>query len=91
MVLRFALFAAVIAAGLALVQQKQVLQNAGLLGHCSQVATPAGQKGVWHECVSGKLTGTPGLSRSSCTRVDHNTARDFWRCPSALESSKIRQ
>jgi hypothetical protein len=91
MVLRFALIAGVIAATLAFVQQKEVLQNAGLFGSCSQVATPAGQSGVWHECVPGKLTDTPGLSRGSCTRVKHSAIRDVWRCPTALESNETRQ
>jgi hypothetical protein len=91
MVLRFALIAAVLAATLAFVQQRQVLQNAGLLGSCSQIATPVGQHGVWHECVPGKLTGTPGLSRGSCTRVQHSALRDIWRCPTALESNETRQ
>src|SRR5439155_7938525 len=91
MVLRFALVAAVIAGALGLVQQKHVLQNAGLFGSCSPIATPAGQSGVWHECVPGKLTGTPSLSRGSCTRVQHSPTRDFWRCPTALESDKVRQ
>ena len=91
MVLRFAVVAAVIAGALGLVQQKHVLQNAGLFGSCSHVATPAGQTGVWHECVPGKLTGTPSLSRGSCTRVQHSPSRDFWRCPTALESNTIRQ
>jgi hypothetical protein len=91
MVLRFLIFAAVIASALAIVQQRGVLQNAGLVGHCSEVATPAGKSGVWHECVAGKLTGTPGLSLNSCTRVSHSTARDVWRCPVALESNATRQ
>jgi hypothetical protein len=91
MVFRFALVAGVIAATLGVVQQKQVLQNAGLFGSCSQVATPVGQSGVWHECVPGKLTGTPGLSRGSCTRVQHGPIRDIWRCPTALESNETRQ
>lgn len=91
MVLRFALLAGVIAATLAVVQQKQVLQNAGLFGSCSEIATPASQSGVWHKCVPGKLTGTPGLSRGSCTRVRHNAIRDIWRCPTALESNDTRQ
>ena len=91
MVLRFAVVAAVIAAALGFAQQRQVLQHAGLLGSCSQIATPAGQSGVWHQCVSGKLTGTPGLSRGSCMRVKHTPTKDFWRCPTALESNTIRQ
>jgi hypothetical protein len=91
MVLRFALLAAVIAAGLGVMQQKQVLQNAHLTGYCSQIATPAGQTGVWHACRPGKLTGTPGLSRGSCARTNHSKAVDLWRCPTALESNKTRQ
>ena len=91
MVLRFAVVAAVIAAALAFAQQRQVLQNAGLFGSCSRIATPTGQSGAWHACVPGKLTGTPGLSRGSCIRVKHTTARDFWRCPTPLESNQTRQ
>jgi hypothetical protein len=91
MVLRFAIVAAVVAAALGFAQQRQVLQHAGLLGSCSEIATPTGQNGIWHECVPGKLTGTPGLSRGSCTRVKHTPTRDFWRCPTPLESNPIRQ
>lgn len=91
MLLRVALFAAVVAVSLGIVQQKQVLQNAGLFGHCSAIATPAGQTGFWHECVSGKLTGAPGLERGSCDRIQHATNRDLWRCPTALEANKTRQ
>lgn len=91
MVLRFVILAALVATALAVVQRQEVLQNAGLIGHCSEIATPAGQEGVWHECLSGKLTGTPGLSLTSCTRMSHTKDRDVWRCPVALESNKIRQ
>jgi hypothetical protein len=91
MVLRFVVLAALIASGLAVVQRQHVLENANLVGHCSRIATPTGKSGVWHECVSGKLTGTPGLSLSSCKRVSHSTARDVWRCPVGLESNQVRQ
>ena len=91
MVLRFAIFAAVIASGLAVVQREHVLQNANLVGHCSRVATPAGKTGAWHECVAGTLTGTPGLSLDSCRRISHSPKRDLWRCPVGLESNKTRQ
>ena len=91
MVLRFLAFAVVVASALAVVQQRHVLQNAGLVGHCAEIAAPTGKSGVWHECVAGKLTGTPGLSLSSCTRVSHSSERDVWRCPVALASNKLRQ
>ena len=88
MVLRFALLAAVIAAALGIVQHTQVLQNANLTGYCTEIGTPTGQTGNWHECRSGSITGTPGLSRGSCVRVSHAADRDVWRCPNALESRK---
>jgi hypothetical protein len=91
MLLRFAIFAAMTASVLVVVQRQQVLQNANLVGHCSQITTPAGKTGVWHECVAGTLTGTPGLSLSSCKRVTHSPDRDVWRCPVGLESNKVRQ
>lgn len=91
MVIRFALLAAVIATGLVVVRNGHVLQNAGLTGYCHRVATPAGQTGFWHECVPGKLTGMPGLSRGSCVRVRHAATVDLWRCPTELESNKARQ
>jgi hypothetical protein len=92
MVVRIVLVAAVIAATLVVVQQKQVLQNAGLTGYCTAVATPTGQAGYWHECHPGKLTGTPELSRSgSCTRVDSTGGVERWRCETPLEQNAVRQ
>jgi hypothetical protein len=91
MLLRVVIFAALIASALAVVQRNDVLQNAGLVGHCSRIATPAGKSGVWHECLSGKVTGMPGLSLSSCKRVSHSSERDVWRCPVELGSNRIRQ
>ena len=91
MVVRFGLVAAAIATTLVFVQQRQVLQNAGLFGSCTEIATPVGESGVWHECVSGKLTGVPGLSRGSCEQIQETPNREIWRCPTALESNKTRQ
>jgi hypothetical protein len=91
MLVRFALFAAVTASVLVVVQRQHVLQDANLVGHCSRIATPTGKSGAWHECVSGKLTGTPGLSLSSCRRVSHSSQRDVWRCPVGLAANKTRQ
>jgi hypothetical protein len=69
LLIRIVLVGAVLAAALALVQQQRVLENAGLLGYCSTIATPKGQTGHWHACQPGKLTGTPELSVQSCTRA----------------------
>jgi hypothetical protein len=91
MVVRIVLLAAVLAATLTLVQQQRVLQNAGLTGYCVRIATPAGQTGHWHECHSGKLTGTPALSRGSCEGAGRVGSVERWRCPTPLEQNEIRQ
>lgn len=90
-VIRFALLAALVATGLFVAQRHQVLQNAGLVGHCSRIATPQGKTGFWHECVSGKLTGTPAMSKSSCVRVSRSPKGDLWRCPTELGTNQTRQ
>ena len=90
-VIRFALLAAVVATGLFVAQRHQVFENAGLVGHCSQIATPQGKSGFWHECVAGSVTGTPSLSSSSCVRVSHSPNRDVWRCPTELGTNRTRQ
>jgi hypothetical protein len=90
-VVRIVLVAAALAATLVFVQHQRVLQNAGLLGYCTRVATPAGQSGHWHECRPGKLTGTPELSRGSCIRARRAGEVDVWRCPTPLEANRTRQ
>jgi hypothetical protein len=84
-VVRIVLVAAVIAASLVFVQQKRVLQNAGLTGYCAGIATPSGQSGYWFECRPGSLTGAPELSRSSCVRASRLGEVERWRCPAPLE------
>ena len=91
MLLRVAVVAALIAGALVFIRQNQVLQHAGLIGYCQRIAAPAGQSGVWHECKSGKLTGTPGLTLGSCTRARHEATGDLWRCPTELQSNQARQ
>jgi hypothetical protein len=91
MLIRIVLVGAVIAAALAFVQQRSVLQNAGLLGYCSTIATPKGQTGHWHACHPGKLTGTPELSVQSCTRAGETGETEYWRCPTELERNRARQ
>lgn len=90
MVVRIVLVAAVLAASLVVVQQKRVLQNAGLTGYCASIATPSGQSGYWFDCRPGKLTGTPELARSgSCTRAGRSGEIERWRCETPLERNAV--
>jgi hypothetical protein len=89
--IRIVFVAVLIAVALVVVRQRDLLQNAGLVGYCSRVATPAGKTGFWHECHPGKVTGTPGLPLASCKRIRHDVDRDLWRCPTELASNTARQ
>jgi hypothetical protein len=92
MLMRITLVAALIAVALVVVRQQRLLQNAGLIGYCSQVVTPAGKTGFWHECRPGKITGTPGLPLGPCKLIRHQSDDvDVWRCPTELAANSARQ
>jgi hypothetical protein len=91
LLIRIVLVGAVLAAALALVQQQRVLENAGLLGYCSTIATPKGQTGHWHACQPGKLTARPS-SRFSPAPAQAPTGKvEYWRCPTELQRNRARQ
>ena len=86
--LRFAALIAVLVAVFAAVKREHVLERAGLLGSCSQVAVPGDPAGQWQACRAGRLTGYPDLSRGSCTRRSVQPGVVYWRCPAPLVSAR---
>lgn len=86
MLLRIILTTAVLAAGMAFVKDGRVLEQAGLVGKCSTVATPAGDAGVWAACKPGKLEGRPDLTRRSCVSKGVSGTVEVWRCPVVVEN-----
>ena len=84
MMLRVLIAAALIVAALTFVKDQRVLQRSGLLGYCTSYA-PAGS-GEWRACHTGKLSGAPDLTRSSCTVGRHVGSVDYWRCPAKVDA-----
>jgi hypothetical protein len=68
------------------VKDHGLLQRAGLAGSCTSVQAPAGDEHAWRSCTPGKLSGTPDLSRQSCTRGNTVGKVEFWSCPAGVES-----
>jgi hypothetical protein len=89
--LRVAVFAALIAAALVGAKRYDLFARAGLAGSCSVVATPAGQTGEWRACTAGRLAGLPDLRRNACTRQGIARGVEFWRCPAPVRSSPVGQ
>ena len=86
--LRFALIAALVAAGLAYGKQDRTFERAGLLGSCAHVAGALPDGGEWQACRSGRLTGYPDLSRDGCVALSQVGELRYWRCPATVVGSR---
>lgn len=87
--LKFALIAALIAAGLAYGKHDRTLERAGLLGSCVRVAGALPDGGEWRACRPGRLTGYNDLSRDGCVASGGDSDLRYWRCPAALVGSRV--
>jgi len=87
--LKFAVFAALLAAGLAYGKHDHVLERAGLLGSCVRVAGALPDGGEWRACSPGKLTGYNDLSRDGCVAHGGDGELRYWRCPASLVGSRV--
>ena len=81
--------AVLIAALMVGVKDHGLLQRAGLTGSCSAIPAPKGDEHDWRRCTPGRMSGSPDLSRQSCTREGAAGKVEFWRCPTAVESSPL--
>ncbi len=86
MLLKILLATAAVAAVLFAVKDGRMLEEAGLVGSCSSVATPAGQTGFWHACRPGKLEGRPDLALKSCVSEGTSGEVEYWRCPARIDA-----
>lgn len=87
--LKFAVIAALLAAGLAYAKHDRTLERAGLLGSCARVAGALPDGGEWRACRPGRLTGYPDLSRDGCVAQGGDAELRYWRCPAPLVGSRV--
>lgn len=85
---RIVVVAAVVASILAVARNERVLDRAGILGTCTELAAPAPEGGQWLECRPGDLTGYPDLSRDSCQKAGMRGEARYWVCPVRLVSAR---
>lgn len=82
--LRIVLLSLLVIAVMTAVKDGRVLERAGLVGACAAVAAPEGHSGHWQACRSGKLEGSPDLTRKSCRRRFVVGKAEYWSCPTPL-------
>jgi hypothetical protein len=87
MFFRIFLVGALIVAVMLAVKDGRVLRRVGLTGSCSRVAAPADESGFWEACTKGRLSGPPDLTRQGCTSHGVRGRIEYWRCPTAIDSS----
>ena len=85
---RIALVALVVAALLVAVSKGALLERAGLVGSCREVAAPRRAEGVWQECSPGKLEGRPNLRRDSCKSAGIYDGLEYWQCPERVSAAR---
>jgi hypothetical protein len=88
MFVKILLIGVLVAASMAVVKDGRLLHRAGLVGGCTQLATPAPDGGTWQACTRGKLEDYPNLAGKSCISFGFKRGREFWRCPAAVVSSQ---
>jgi hypothetical protein len=88
MFIRIAAVTVLVAALLAVLADGRLLARAGLVGHCTAVATPAGDDGSWQVCRAGKLEGRPDLADKSCVSRGIEGDTEYWRCEAPLVASQ---
>jgi hypothetical protein len=90
---RFAVFAALVVAGLVYAHDHQLLSESHLMGGCTavQLATAAPDGSEWRACTDGALTGgAPDLS-ARCTDAGTLNGRKLWKCPEGSITPAVQQ
>jgi hypothetical protein len=86
MLLKIVLVTALLTVGLALVNDRSLLDRAGLVGTCSVVESKSTGTDVWQACRPGMLQGRPDLVRKSCISKGIVGDVEYWRCRTELRS-----
>jgi hypothetical protein len=87
---RIVAIGALLVALLITVKDQRVLQHAHLVGFCSTVASDA-TGSEWRKCVSGRLSGRPGLELNGCTDWGPYDEAEYWNCPARLDTNAMRE
>jgi hypothetical protein len=86
--LRILIVGVAIAAALAVAKRDHWVERAGLVGTCrlAQSLYP-NDTAQWWSCRQGLITGYPVLTRQQCDSTGFVLKREYWRCPTPLETT----
>ena len=83
---KIAIVVAGIAGLLAMAQNQNWFERAGLLSRCTEVAAPYGNNlpGQWWSCTDGAVSGYKSLVRDSCDSQGFYGRTQLWHCPAPI-------
>lgn len=84
MFLKIAAVTALIAGFMGVIADGRLVERAGLVGSCTEVAAPGGDSGAWQACRAGRLEGRPDLSKQACVSQGLSRGVEYWRCPAKI-------
>jgi hypothetical protein len=85
-VVKIVLAGVIVAAALLVAQHSNVFRRLGVVGSCTTVYSPTGDRAQWWDCKEGVLTGFPSLPADKCSFEVRIGDRERWRCDSPLDS-----
>ncbi len=85
--LRIVLVGAAVIGVLALAKQQDWYERAGVTGHCTIAAAPAGETGQWWVCHQGLLTGFPTMPEDHCDVTGYVGGDQLWQCTTPINAA----
>lgn len=90
MLIRVFILAALVLALMGVIKDGRVMRDAGLFGSCSVVRNGVGAATDWRACRDGKISGSPDLTRQSCSHWGTMNGLDYWRCAAPVDAAYRR-
>jgi hypothetical protein len=87
MLLKILLVGALVAGGMAVLKDGNLLRRAGLVGSCAAVSAPASDQTL-QRCRKGRLDGYPDLQKKSCESIYFRGGYQYWRCAAPIVVSE---
>ena|SRR5436190_23223882 len=87
MLLKILLVGALVAAGMAVLNDDHLLRRAGLVGSCSALQASASEQSV-QRCRKGRLDGFPDLTNKACQAIYVREGYEYWRCQAPVVVSQ---
>jgi hypothetical protein len=88
MLLKILVVGALVIGLMAAIKDGRILRDAGLLSTCNPVVVNGKPNPTLLSCSKGRLDGFPDMTDKSCTLVETDPSRQYWRCQAPVVSSQ---